>query len=538
MRPPFCALPWLAALLLLASACGKARSNPRAGDANEVSGTERCYPLGHPALAQSLAEPLAVGRDLFGTVYALSRVGSTSLLWRSLDDRLIPYPVIAENRAGAAGASFGADDGNRGFALTLIPELAPTILRVFQRLSDAGPADSGQSGASGFTTGGTTLELLPATALRAFTVTSESSPALLVGSFRTAPDGAPAASLLLVRTELAADAPLALFYGEGNVLEQRELLELTPSAGALALRFELDGDEASAQISTDRALATGRLRVLGQERNLQRGVGTPLGLEKLELHCAGPVPPAWQRAEPTQPLGPPSCTEPAPLFACAVSTGPVLADTGTLLTAVGAAQVVELGSGLPADPNGSCGGRAAALAEDPRVTVRWAHFTHANGQLWLTVAGPDLELPLSVGQTVAVSSWDTPGFSWESWQGEVNVRSAADELLLWMGQDEDFFALNGTTAFDLIPGPERCISLLDCGGAVSRYALAARPTAGIGPDGLPPSGSAQLVGYGERGRLGNYYVYNGGIEAQTAAPLCFAKPSGNARLAVWKAPGD
>jgi hypothetical protein len=46
------------------------------------------------------------------------------------------------------------------------------------------------------------------------------------------------------------------------------------------------------------------------------------------------------------------------------------------------------------------------------------------------------------------------------------------------------------------------------------------------------------VGYGERAALGNYYVYNGGIEAQTAAPACFAKPSGNARRAVWKRSGD
>ncbi|MEY2935700.1 MAG: hypothetical protein RL033_6449, partial [Pseudomonadota bacterium] len=356
MRPLTCAFTCLVALLMLPSACGKARSNPRGAEETDVSGAQPCYPLGHAALARSLDEPLAVGRDYFGTVYALSRVGSTSLLWRSSDDRLIPYPVIDEDHAGASGALFAADDGNQGFALSLLPETAPTIVRVYRQLSDA----------VAFSTRGSTLEPLPASALGNFTVHDASSPALLVGSFSTVADGTPDARLLLIRTELAADAPLALFYGEENVLAQRELLELTTSADTLVLRFALDGAEASAQVSSNRALATGSLHVLGRERHLQRGVSSPLGLEKLELHCTGPVPAAWQREEPPQRLGPASCGEPVPLFACAVSTGPVLADTGTVVIAAGAARVIELGSGLPTDPNGDCGGRAASLAADPR----------------------------------------------------------------------------------------------------------------------------------------------------------------------------
>jgi hypothetical protein len=533
MRPSVRWCLSLAAWVVLASGCGKARSNPPDPvDPNDVLAAGTCFPLGHAALAESLAEPLAVGRDSFGTLYALSRAGGTTLLWRSWDDRLIPYPVVAENRA-LGGAIFGADDGNRGYALTLLPEDNPSTLRVFHDLELARPNEG-----FAFTTGGATLEVLGAEALADFTVASELSPALVAGSFRTVPDDAPSASLLVVRTGPEADAELALFYGQGTELDQRELLEVdTIEPERITVRFLLDSAEAIAHLSRGVEPATGRLLIGGVERALQRGLSTPLGLEQLSLRCLASAPAAWLRPQPALPPAAESCAEALPLFACASTTGPRVAGAGPTLISIEAAQVVELGSGESGAAEDFCSGRATLLLDDPRVNVRWARLESATGQHWLTVAGPELELPFEVGQLVSLYSVDDPGFSWLSWDGEVRVRSAEDEtLLLWMGQRAHLRELDGSVAFELLPGPERCVTRPECGGAVSGYALAARPTGLLGS--ADTGQGAQLVGYGERIRHGDYHIYNGGLESLTALPLCTYKPAGNARIAIWKAPGD
>jgi hypothetical protein len=344
----------------------------------------------------------------------------------------------------------------------------------------------------------------------------------------------------VLRTELDADAPLALFYGEGAVLEQRELLEASPGPDGLSVRFRVDGGEASATIATGGRQRTGTLLVAGVERRLQQGVRSPLGLGQLELRCSNPAPEAWLSAGAPPPEPAPSCSAPLPIFACAVTTGVVIADIGPTFIPASNARVVELGSGLSADFNATCLGRVTTLADDARVNLRWARFEHPGGQLWIAAAGPELELPLVLGQLVDVTSWENPSFGWETWEGELTIRSAAGETLLWMAQVDDYAQLSGTPELDLLPGPERCITAHECGGAVSRYALAARLQPGIGADGLPRMGSAPLlVGYGERAQLGDYSVYNGGIEAQTAAPSCFYKGGhGNARIAIWKAPDN
>lgn len=524
---------FLVAALLLVVGCGKARSNPAdSPDPNDVLAAGACFPLGHAALAESLAEPLAVGRDAFGTVYALSRASATTLLWRSWDERLIAYPVVASNQQGAVGAIYGADDGNRGFALTVIPEDNPSTLRVFHDLELAERNEG-----FAFTTGGTTLEVLGPEALADFTVASELSPALVVGSFRTVPDDAPGASLLVVRTGPEASDQYALFYGEGTELEQRVVLDWERVENRLSLRFELEGAEATAGLQLDSAPVTGTLQVLGEQRALQRGLSTPLGLEQLSLRCLASAPAAWLRTGPALPPAAESCAEALPLFACASTTGPRVTGEGSDLIPIEAAQVVELGSGKSQAAQDWCTGRATLLVEDARVNVRWARLESETGSHWLTVAGPELELPLELGQVVSLFSLDEPTFSWLGWDGEVRVRSVEDDtLLLWMGQRANFFELNGTGDFDLVPGPERCVTRPECGGAVSGYALAARPVAAEGLSGVGQG--AQFVGYGERIRQGDYYIYNGGVESLTALPLCTYKPAGNARIAVWKAPGD
>jgi hypothetical protein len=102
-------------------------------------------------------------------------------------------------------------------------------------------------------------------------------------------------------------------------------------------------------------------------------------------------------------------------------------------------------------------------------------------------------------------------------------------MLLYLARYTDLSRVSGVSGFGLQVGPESCVALPDCGGALSGYALASHHVVG---DHMP----LRLVGYGERIRRGEYYVYNGGIDSVTAMSSCLGA-TGSARIAIWKAPG-
>jgi hypothetical protein len=508
-------------LLALANGCGKARS--RAPSESAELDLVPCNPLQNSELAASMSQPLGVARDRAGTLYAMSRVGSRSVAWSSLDDQLIAYGVFQENRA-LTGTIFGVEDGSDGFALTLSPEAAPTSIRLFQDLEDAAPRGGFNS-----TTGGRFLEMLPPSALTGFDVATRISPAQLIGSYRTLQfiDGPESADLLLVRSGAASAAPPAVFYGTGGLLLERRVQggESSPDGASIDVQFLLDGEPASVHVEGNALASVGSLRVGEFDDPLLRGIATPLGLSQLEFRCAAPLRQDWTGTEPSVPAA--RCAEQRLLFSCVESSASRVED-GALITELAAARVEAIGVGTPPVQAGSCSERIIEVVHDFESVARWARLSHDAGESWLALVSPEAALPFGVGDTLALRFWERAGSGAADPSSELELRSASGELLVWLASADDLSLLQGVPEFEFTRGPESCARVDYCSGGLSQYAL----------DSWHIDGDALHVAYGQQLQQGPFRVHNGGFDVQNATPGCAEAAAGQLRVAVWRATAD
>jgi hypothetical protein len=510
----------LAVLAAAQAGCGKARSRG-SSSSTDAAALSPCRPLAQGALSASLTEAVSVGRDRAGTLYALSRVeglvSSRAIAWRSLGDRLIAYPVFRE-QGGTSGKIFGVDDGGAGFALSLIPERQPTVFRLFSELADAAPSN----GSGDTTTRGTNLELLPREQLAAFRTATGSSPAQLIGWYRTEQfiDAAPSADLVLVRRDVTDEAPPAIFFGTGGVLLERELLSSDAQGELLAVQFELDGEPALLRVEVSGGPA--QLALGGEVQTLLRGADTPLGLAQLEFRCAGSVPADWlPGVEPE--LRAPSCATAPRSFVCVESSATT--PGASLVTDLADASVAALGAGVPPEAAGDCALRAAELAGDTGALALWTRLVHGTGETWIVTGGRESELPLRLGDTVALHAWQLPAAEQTPAQLELALRSTAGELLLWLADVRDFSMLQGVAELELTRGPESCARTEYCAGGFSQHAL----------DVWNGSESVR-VAVGADAQQGALRVHNGGIEVQSGDPGCYGAPEPALKFAVWRSP--
>jgi hypothetical protein len=484
--------------------------------AAELANELPCNPLQSAELAASLAQPLAVARTRSGVVYAVSQVGSETVVWRSLDEQLIAYRVLQRN--SALGATlFGVADGVDGFALTLSPETAPTSVRLFHSLAEALPRD-----ASGTTTAGTELEVLPNEALQGFRAATEISPLRLLGAYVASRGGGRLnEDVLLLRTTV--DAPIAVFNRRDGVLRQQRVTDsMTGSDGSLDLQFELYGKLATVHVEGN---GLGSMNLAGETIELRLSGLTPLFLSQLEFRCdPSSMPEDWALPEARAPLPAASCPVPGSALRTCLDapsqTLPVGGGTQELVEAL----VTEIGTGVP--PAGTCSTWRPEGPETP-AQLFWAHLEHAGGDAWLGLSTPEAAPPFRVGETLSLrASWGPP--SWTQTYEEFELRSAPGDLLLWHARANRFSELRGIPEFEFTLGPERCRSdAANCALDVAQFAL----------DSWRIDGDATLIGSGEQVRQGPFSVQNAGI-IRVQGVACADVPDRWLELAVWRSPSD